>query len=165
MHSNFDAMRINFLSISLAYIFLVVTVSQKACKINEPPSFINIDKISITDLTQQSIGITSNANFHNSNDVGITIDKVELNVIVNGKQIGSIAQQKSTKIKSRADFSIPIKLQISQGNLYNALGGFTGTLGAVFGKDVEIAYQGKVTICKFWIPYTIPINYTSKYRL
>ncbi len=158
-------MKTNFYSISLGFIFLVVSVSQKACKINEPPSFVNIDKISITDFSQQTIGVTSNANFINPNDLGITIKKVELNVVVNGTPVGSISQQKSTKIKSRSDFSIPIKLQIMQADLYKALGGFTGSLGAVFGKEVEIGYKGKVTVCKFFFSYTIPINYTAKYKL
>ena len=158
-------MKGNFYNLSFACIFLVISVSQKACKINEPPSFINIDKISITDFTQQTIGITSNANFNNPNDIGVTIKKIELNVAVNGTPVGSIGQQKSTKIKSHSDFAIPIKLQIMQSDLYKALGGFTGSLSAVFGKDVEIAYTGKVTICKFFFSYTIPINYTAKYRL
>lgn len=158
-------MKTHFLAINISWILLVVTVSQKSCKINEPPSFKSVDKISITEFNTKTMSITSNLNFNNPNDIGLSLCKMELSVLVNGKPIGSIAQQKSTRIGARSDFSIPIRLDVLQGDLYNALGGFTGSLGAMFGKEVEVAYKGKIKLSKFFIPYTIKIDYTSKYKL
>lgn len=150
---------------SLAFIFLIVVVSNKGCKINQTPEFKNINNVSVTDLSLSTLKINSNANFVNPNDIGLTLKKVELSLFVNGKPVGSINQVKSTRIKARSDFSIPVQVSVVQSNLLNAIGGLSGAFGAMFGKEFDIEYRGKITVSKFWIPLTIPINYKTKYKM
>lgn len=150
---------------SLALVLLVVTITNKGCKINQSPEFMSISNLSITDFSLSNIKIASNANFVNPNDIGITLKKVELSVFVNGKPIGSINQVKSTKIGARADFAIPLQINVVQSNLFNAIGGISGAFGALFGKEIDIEYRGKITVSKFWIPISLPIKYNMKYKL
>lgn len=158
-------MRISTSYFSMAFIFLVVAVSNRACKISESPQFNSINNLSITDLGLSNISISSNANFFNPNDIGITLKKVELSLFVNGKPIGSVNQIKSTKIRSRSDFAIPLSISVVQGNLLSAIGGLSGAFGALLGKEMDVEYRGRITISKFWIPFTIPVNYKMKYKL
>ncbi len=112
-----------------------------------------------------NIKIGSSANFFNPNDIGITLRKIELSLFVNGKPIGSINQLKSTKIKARSDFAIPLQVNVAQSALLNSVGGLTGAFGAFLGKEIDIEYRGKITISKFWIPFNLPIYYRMKYKM
>lgn len=150
---------------SFAFVFLIVVISNKGCKINQTPEFKNISDLSITDFSLSNIKIASNANFMNPNDIGITLRKVELSLFVNGKPVGSINQTKATKIKARSPFSIPLQVNVAQSQLLNSVGGLTGAFGALMGKEIDVEYRGKITVSKFWIPFNFPINYKMKYKL
>ncbi len=158
-------MRTKFSFYNLAFVFLIVVVSNKGCKINQSPEFKSINNLSITDFSMSNIKIGSSANFFNPNDIGITLRKIELSLFVNGKPIGSINQLKSTKIKARSDFAIPLQVNVAQSALLNSVGGLTGAFGAFLGKEIDIEYRGKITISKFWIPFNLPIYYRMKYKM
>ena len=158
-------MQVRISYFSLAFVFLLVVVSNKGCKINQTPQFVNINNVSISDLSLSAFKINSKANFVNPNDIGLTLKNVELSLFVNGKPIGSVNQVKSTKIKARSEFAIPLQINVAQANLLNAVGGLGGAFGAMFGKEFDIEYRGKIKLSKFWIPFTIPINYKTKFKM
>jgi len=144
---------------------MIATSQYKSCTYNATPEYKNISNVSISDVSLNSVGINSKANFYNPNDIGLILKNVELSVFLNGQPIGSINQTASTAIGAKKEFGIPLRIQLSQSQLFNAIGGLSGGLSAAFGKSVKIGYRGKITVSKFWIPFTFNFSQETDMKL
>jgi LEA14-like dessication related protein len=139
---------------------IVLTGLFSSCTVNKPPEFKSIDHIEVETKSLDNIEITARFNFHNPNDIGCEISKMDIDVITNGINIGKANELEMSQIDSNDDFFIPAKINVSPkkiygGGLANLIG---GAISAFVKKEIEVEFQGTITLKKLGMSFEIPIH-------
>lgn len=64
-----------------------------------------------------AISLTGDAVFNNPNAIGATVTEVDLDVFINGKKASHVHQNMSVDVPAKAEFRLPLKMDISLKNL------------------------------------------------
>ena len=87
-----------------------------SCKI-QAPQFKNVADIKIDKASFSEIELSGNALLRNPNFFGAKVLSFDLEVFESGKMIGSFGERNPFRIKSKRDFSVPLRLSIKTSNL------------------------------------------------
>lgn len=141
-------------------LFILLTGLLFSCTVNKPPEFKSIDHIEVETKSLDNIEITARFNFHNPNDIGCEISKMDIDVIANGINIGKANESAISKIDSNHDFFIPAKINVSPKKIYgeglaNLIG---GAISAFVKKEIEVEFQGTIKLKKLGMTFEIPIH-------
>ena len=144
------------------FILFVIAAAVVGCQMPEkPPVFKSISKIKTASVSGASLEITTNATFHNPNNMGLKLKGVEIDVLFDGKKVGHISQRKQVKVLPNADFNIPLNAQVDlkQLNLVN------GIFGMLAGKKMKAQFIGYIRISKNGVGMRVPIEHEEMLRL
>ena len=122
-----------------------------------------IQFLSVTDLEVENVlaspTVKANINLYNPNSVGGTIRDFQLDVSLGGTQLTTLSVQKQ-RMPSNKTFSVPLDVSIPYSQLVKFIPlSLTSIQG---GKDIQVELKGTVTIKKFLLKKTFPLEYQDK---
>ena len=148
-------------SFSLLLIFLV-----SACSQPKEPEFQSVKNIELIEFTDKNVVINAEAVFHNPNVYTCTLENSDIDVMVNGINVGKAKQKESTAIPANANFTMPLQIQFPPSKIFKDKNSLINlALSALGGKKIDLQYKGSVTVSVLEIPFTIPIDYTDELNL
>lgn len=127
----------------------------------EAPKFRKVGDIKVTKVTGKEALLNANAYFYNPNDVKMTLGKVNIDVILEGKKIGTINQSKRTKIAALSNFTVPLDATFNIGDV----GMLKSIMSVLGGKKMRAQYKGYIKASVHGIPVRVPIDYEEDIRL
>jgi hypothetical protein len=94
--------------------------------------------------------------FFNPNRAGVMLDQVELEIMLDGRNLGKVSQNVQMRIPGKQEFTLPINVQLDMKNLLgNALSG-------LLKQKINLRSIGKVRVVKAGIHVWIPVDITSE---
>lgn len=136
---------------------LILTWAFTSCTTKEV-EFKSLKDIKVVSLKEGKLVVEGTATFYNPNRIGITLKESHIDVLVNGKEAGTLKPLDKTRIKKLSTFQIPIVLNIDLGK---ASGG-GNIFNLILKREVELSMVGFIKISKFLIPSKIPVNFDYK---
>ena len=103
-------MKIKYLLILL--IAFAFTIS--SCSYLPKPEFKRVGDVSLTPLDSLGYKIIANAIYYNPTPLTITFKKVNLDVYLNNKQVGTVNQNVSTELFPKQETIVPVELNLRQ---------------------------------------------------
>jgi LEA14-like dessication related protein len=112
-------------------------------------------------FTVEKLGFASTAVkmdliYYNPNSFGLQLKRTDLDVYIEGTYLGRTSQEYQISIPRKAEFNIPIKIDVDMKNLLK--NGFT----ALSKKEVLVKVVGSVKIGKANVFKTFKVNYEGK---
>ena len=146
--------RINFVSV-LGIIFLTA-----GCTPKEP---IVIREVQIVQVIPGKDGnpiLKANAIFHNPNKGSMKLKHIDLQILLDGKEVALINQQMNSMIRGNADFTLPLEVQLQLKEV-----GLLDTILSLFGgKRYEVQFIGNLKTRINLFPVKIPVNYKDQIK-
>ena len=96
--------------------------------------------------------------FFNPNNFGLQLNKFDLDVYVDNNFLGHTSHDQLVSIPKKAEFSIPVKMEVDMKNLLK------NRINAIFSKEVVLKVDGTIKIGKGRISKSFPIQYESKQK-
>ncbi len=128
---------------------------------DQEPQFLRIDNLGVDKISGTEAILTGDAIFYNPNSVKMKLRKVAIDVSLEGKRIGSINEDLTTKIPALAEFTVPMKASFD----LTEIGLLNGIISILGGKKVEVHYKGFIRVSVYGYPATVPIEYTEEFRM
>ena len=89
------------------------------------------------------------------------VKAINLDVFIDGKKSASVDQKLKSVIKSQAEFTLPLEVQLSM----KEIGLVDALLGLFGGKKYLLNYKGHIKVTVNGFPLRIPVDYTKEVRL
>jgi len=141
---------------------IIIFLSIASCKApEEAPVFKRVDNIRVTKVTGTEAVLSGKAFFFNPNKVGMTLRKVNIDVTLEDKKIGTINQTTKTKVPANSDFSVPVDATF---NIVD-VGFLNSILNVLGGKKMKAHYKGYIKLSVHGVPIKVPIDYEEEIRL
>jgi LEA14-like dessication related protein len=94
--------------------------------------------------------------YYNPNNFGLELNRTDLDIFINNNYLGRTAQEYQVSIPRRAEFSIPIKIDVDMKNLLK--NGFTTFIN----NEVMVKVTGSIRVGKINVFKSFPVNYEGK---
>ena len=155
-----------YLSMKNISFFILFFFFISACSKPKEPEFQSVKNIELIEFTDENVVINANAIFHNPNIYSCTLESSDIDVIVNGINVGKAEQKERTAIPANADFSLPMQIQFPPTKIFNDKNSLINlAISALGGKKIDLQYKGSITISVLEIPFTVPVDYTDEIKL
>lgn len=105
--------------------------------------------------------LKADARFYNPNKIRMKIKSIQLDVFIDGKKSARVDQQLKSVIKSQAEFTLPLEVQLSM----KEIGLMDALLGLFGGKKYLLNYKGHIKVSVNGFPLRIPVDYSREVRL
>jgi len=114
----------------------------------------------VVDATDKPL-LRANAILYNPNNERARLRKIKIDVFVDGKKAARIDQTLRQQIPARADFTLPLEIQLDLKEL-----GLKDVLQSVFlGKKLKVRYTGSIKITYHGFPVSIPVDYETEVKI
>lgn len=140
-------------------LFLIIISACSAPE--EQPVFKKVANIKVSKVNGTEALLNGDAYFYNPNNVKCTLRKVNIDVSLDDKKIGSINQSVKTKIDALSDFKVPVDATFNLAEV----GVLKSILNVLGGKKIMARYKGNIKITYKGLPIKIPIDYEEEVRL
>lgn len=127
----------------------------------EAPVFKRIANVKVTEVNGKEALLNGDAFFYNPNDVSMKLRKVNIDVKLEGKKIGSIKQELKTKIPALSEFKVPVDATFNIGDI----GVLNSLFSVIGGKKMKVHYTGNIKISIHGVPLSVPVDYEDEIRL
>lgn len=127
----------------------------------EIPVFKKVDNIRVTKVQGSEAVLSGQAYFFNPNDVKMTLRKVNIEVTLEDKKIGTINHTTKTKVPANSDFTVPVDATFNLGDV----GLLNSILSVLGGKKMKAHYKGFIKLTVHGVPIKVPIDYEEEIRL
>ena len=105
--------------------------------------------------------LKANAILFNPNKEKMKLRKIDIEVFVDGKSSATIDQTLNMQIPAKAEFSVPLEVQLNLKQI-----GFMDTVfGVIGGKKFKIRYKGNIKVTYRGLPIRVPIDYEGEIRV
>lgn len=125
------------------------------------PEFLGIKNIEVTKVTGTEAFLKGEALFHNPNDTRMKLKYVDVSIELEGKKIGTIQQDLTTKIPALSRFTVPLNatFDLTEIGLLNSIIGILG------GKKMAVRYKGHIRVSMYGYPMTVPVDFEEEVRI
>ena len=117
--------------------------------------FKEFNSLSVDQLSFSGAALKVNLIYYNPNNFSLQLNRTDLDVYVDSTYLGHSAQDIQVAVPKRADFTIPLKVDLDVKNLLK--NGIT----SLFNKNVSVRVLGTVKLGKAGVYKTFPVDYTS----
>ena len=100
--------------------------------------------------------------FTNPNFFGLTLKEIETDCFVNQKNILNYKTKDAIKIKRKADFTIPVTVNVTLNDLLNTIPDAISMVRN--NQPVPYLLSGKITLKKFIFKKTYPFSWKDQYK-
>ena len=145
----------NQFALVLGVIFLAA-----GCAPKEPVVLREVQIIQVTPGKDGNPILRANAIFYNPNNASMKLKRIDLEIMLDSKRVAVIDQQMDSMIKGRADFTLPLEVQLQLKDV-----GLLDTILSLFGgKRYEVQFVGNLKVRVSGFPVKIPINYKDQIK-
>ncbi|HRK54812.1 MAG TPA: hypothetical protein PK185_12910 [Cyclobacteriaceae bacterium] len=142
-------------------LWLVVLVLLTGCVPEEQVVLRAIDNVELAPGKGADPVLKADARFYNPNKIRMKVKAIELDVFIDGKKSARVDQKLKSVIKSQAEFTLPLEVQLSM----KEIGLVDALLGLFGGKKYLINYKGHIKVTVRGFPLRIPVDYSKEVRL
>lgn len=130
-----------------------------SCQITEEPEFLSIGESKIISLNKDIVEISSYAHFFNPNDIGCDIIATNIEVDINGIDVGDVNQAGAIELEANQNFAVPLSIKFPPSAfIKDKLGLLNIALGTITNKMIEVQYEGTVTLSKLGAEFEIEVE-------
>lgn len=131
------------------------------CAPKEPIVLRAIENIELTPGAGSDPTLKADARFYNPNQIRMRLKYIRVEVFVDGKKSATVDQQLKSIIKSKAEFNVPMEVQLS----LKEIGLVDALLSLLGGKKYELQFKGYIRVSVKGLPVQIPIDYKREVKL
>ena len=126
-------------------------------------TFTKVENIKIIKLSQEGVETEITVHIKNPNHIGFTIYKSDLDLSINGSEIGKAVLQNKIKIKSNSEeaYLFKIKSDFSKLNIMQA----PKVMGMMNYRSLKVSIKGDLRVGKFFFKRKYPIDITQNVPL
>jgi LEA14-like dessication related protein len=148
----------NYFCSWLAMVILLVSIG--GCKPKEDVVLRQVRDIVIDESKGEPM-LTANAVLYNPNDVKMKLRKIDVQILVNGKNSAHINQEMKVPVPAKSEFTVPLeaKLNLKEMGLLDTIFNIIG------GKKMKVAYKGSINITYKGVPIKVPVDYQTEIRV
>ncbi|MCA6078577.1 LEA type 2 family protein [Fulvivirga sedimenti] len=145
------------------FLLVIILISGLAsCKgPEEAPEFKYVENVRVTNVTDKEAYLNADAVFYNPNEQGMTLRGIDVDLFIEGREVGRIEQSNKIKIPASSDFKIPLDATFRIGDV----GVLNTVLGMLGGKKLSVRYMGYIKVTMNGLPVRVPVDYESEVRL
>lgn len=141
-------------------LYFLIFIGFLGCKKpDQAPVFKRVSNVEVTDIRGKNASLKADAYFFNPNDVSMILRQVNVDVKVDGKNIGHINQELKTVVPANADFKVPVNATIKLDQL-----GSLGSILNMFGSKnkIKVRYTGFVKVTIHKVPIRVPVDFEEE---
>ncbi|MGY5353261.1 hypothetical protein ACXGQW_12045 [Wenyingzhuangia sp. IMCC45533] len=136
-----------------------------SCSNLKAPEYVGVGEVKFSKIVNDSITIKAALNFKNPNRLGGKLVLDNLHAEVNKIDLGFLKRQ-SVRIPSKKDFSVPLEIKLSYGQIFDSKNGLLGTLlNSILTNAVEVRFNGDATFKKFLMNKKYSIQFSEKVKI
>jgi LEA14-like dessication related protein len=147
---------------SILLITSLFLLSFSACKIYTP-EFKRYDNMRYETLGSNGFTLGTDIVFYNPNSFKFKINGVGLDVLINGKKMIYINEQRNVIVGRKSDFSIPLALTIKPD--MNILEGIKELYKVYTNKELDLKVAGNIEVKWFLFKKSLPVEVNKKVKL
>ena len=147
--------------ICLAITLCLIISSCKKTVIREP-EFTGTRNISMNKLGLKSSELDMEVGFFNPNRFGLTLERFDLDVYLNGEYLGKAKDIRATIIPGNDTFHVPVRMEVGMKSLLSQ------GLSLGLNREADIRIKGSAKLsrgAKAGMIWQIPVDYKTRYRL
>lgn len=144
---------------------LIAAIFVASCSNLKAPEYIGVGDVNVSKIVNDSITIQAGLKFNNPNRVGGKIFLSNLHAIVNKIDLGYLKDQE-VEVPSRKDFSVPLEIKLSYGQLFDSKKGLLGSiLSSILSNEVAVDLNGKAVFKKSLFKKEFPVKFSKKVKI
>lgn len=138
------------------FIFLAFYLLLSSCRAPQELVYKDFKNFSIEKLGFSSSSVKMDLVYYNPNNFGLQLKRTDLDIFIDGNYLGHTIQDYQVTIPKRADFTIPLKIDVDMKNILK------NAIGSLFGQEVTVRVIGKIKVGKANVYKSFPVNYEGK---
>ena len=142
-----------------SYFIIILLIS--SCVPKEQLVLKGINDIIVETGADGAALLKAKAIFYNPNNSRMKLKEINVEIFVNGKKSAHADQLLSSIIPAKAQFSVPLEVQLS----LKEFGLFDTVMSLLGGKKYEILYVGYIRVKVHGITVRVPINFKDQLKL
>ena len=138
-----------------ALLLIILAFFGTSCSPPKDPEFREIKHIKIEKLGFSSSKVSMDVVMYNPNNFGLDLDQTDLDIHIDNTFFGHTSQKIQIKIPRKADFIIPIILDVDSKKLLK------NGLNVLMNDKVELKAKGSIRLGKAGIYKIYPVDYAG----
>ncbi len=139
------------------------TLLLASCGPYQQVTFSGIENMKLLKLSQNGVEAELTAKINNPNNKGFTIYHSEMDVTINGMNVGKAHLEKNVRIKRNSEDTYKFKIKSDFGNL--SITDIPKIIAMAMSKTVKIELKGNLKAGKLFIKHSFPIDITKSVPL
>ncbi|MEO6358174.1 MAG: LEA type 2 family protein [Ferruginibacter sp.] len=137
-------------------IFILLTNLLVSCSTPKELEYRNFNNLQVEKVGFAATSLKMDLVYYNPNNFGMELNRTDLDIYINNNYLGRTAQEYQISIPKRAEFAIPIKIDVDMKNLLK--NGLTTFLT----NEVMVKVTGTIRVGKLNVFKTFNVNYEGK---
>lgn len=147
-----------FLKPSPLFTFIILTLLLVSCGTLKELEYRNFQNFAIERVGFSATTIKMDLVYYNPNNFGLQLKSTDLDVFIDNNYLGHTVQEHLISIPNRAEFSVPIKIDVDMKNLLK------NGISTLLSNEVTVKVTGSVKVGKANLFKAFPVNYEGKQK-
>lgn len=139
--------------LSIAVLFLVTS-----CQAPKDLEYRDFKNFSVNKLGFSTSTVTMDLIYYNPNNFGLQLKTTELDIYLGDTYLGHTVQDYQVTIPKRAEFTIPISVEVDMKNLLK------NAVTSIFSDEILVKITGRVKVGKANVYKSFPVSYEGKQK-
>ena len=126
-----------------------------ACQAPKDLVFKDFHNLTVDKLSFAGAALKVDLVYYNPNNFGLQLNRTDLDVFIDSTFLGHSAQDIQVAVPKKADFTIPLKVDLDVKNLLK------NGMSSFFNRNVKVRVLGSVKVGKAGVYKSFPVDYTS----
>jgi LEA14-like dessication related protein len=145
------------------FTFLILILSVVSCNVSQEITFTGIEDVNIISIGKNGIEAEIKAKIKNPNHLSFVVYKSDMNIAVNGTEVGVAELKDKVKIKRNSEDVYTFKVQSDFSKL--SMLDLPKILAATMSKQLTVGVKGELKVGKALIKRSIPVSIVEKIKL
>lgn len=120
----------------------------------------NPEGLEIEELSMKSVRLKIMVPIENPNNFSFKVKNVNLDLLVNDKNVGKVKKLEKVKIKAKSKETYPVSFELAP---QDALTNILFLVGELQKRSPELKITGSLTVSKLGIPYKIKVEHEQNF--